>query len=136
MPVPSVPHTGTITVTGLTAHGYHGVLPSERTTGQLFVVDVEMEIDWPTVDELSATLDYGAIARRIVSHITGKPVRLIETLASQIANDLATTPGVRALTVCVHKPNAALGVQFDDVRVRVAWPVPRPPQIPPSGDTL
>jgi len=117
-PTPS-PTTGTITLTGLTARGYHGVLTSERTTGQVFVVDVELEIDWPVIDELAGALDYGTVARRVVAHITGKPVRLIETLASQIADDIAATPGVRSLEVCVHKPHAPLDLTFDDVCVRL-----------------
>ena len=34
-----------ITLTGLRARGHHGVLDHERATGQVFLVDLELDVD-------------------------------------------------------------------------------------------
>ena len=55
-----------ISLTGITAFGYHGVFDSERRQGQKFVVDVSCLIDLSSAasnDDLGDTIDYGALAR-------------------------------------------------------------------------
>jgi len=111
----SVPRTGVLRLTGVRAHGRHGVLPEERRDGQDFVVDARLRIEWPAADALEATVDYAALARRIEAHITGEPWQLIESLAQAIAEDLANSPRVRQVRVRVHKPGAPLGVECADV---------------------
>src|SRR5690606_27323449 len=59
--------TDSITLTGLRAMGYHGVLPHERVEGQLFVVDVVLHLPLGPAaagDDLGATVDYGVLANR------------------------------------------------------------------------
>ena len=52
-----------ITLRGIAVHGYHGVFPEERRDGQLFVVDVELQLVLETrSDSLSDTVNYGEIA--------------------------------------------------------------------------
>ena len=110
--------SGVISVTGVRAYGYHGVLPEERRDGQPFVVDALVSIDWPPSDSLSDTVDYTEIADRVVARITGQPRQLIEQLATDIAEDLVTMPGVRRARVRVHKPQAPLGAEFADLFVQ------------------
>ena len=55
-----------IELRGLTVRGYHGVFDHERQDGQDFVVDITVWIDLVAAamsDELSDTLDYGALAQ-------------------------------------------------------------------------
>jgi len=109
-----------IALTGLTATGFHGVLPQERRDGQLFSVDVELSLPTPVSDDLDATVNYAAVAANAVAIITGEPVNLIETLAVRIADDLlATWSALRAVTVTVHKPQAPIGQTFSDVSCTV-----------------
>ncbi|MCL2315584.1 MAG: dihydroneopterin aldolase [Actinomycetia bacterium] len=119
--------TARLTLTGLRARGFHGVLPEERALGQIFVVDVIADVDAPDHDDLAATLDYAALARRIVDHVGGEPCQLIETLAARIADDLVTTDRVHRITVRVHKPDAPLGVDFTDVSVELTRTAPAAP---------
>ena len=114
--------TDTISVTGITARGRHGVLSFEREVGQPFIVDVEMAVDTSragAADDLSLTVDYGTVSIEVVRVITGPPFQLIETLAERIAERIKRFPGVEGVTVTVHKPFAPVPEIFEDVRVRI-----------------
>lgn len=109
-----------IVLEGVSATGYHGVLPEERRNGQPFVVDVELVTDTSVAadsDDLGDTINYAAVAADVRDIITGEPVDLIETLAERIARICLTRSGVVAVQVTVHKPQAPVGVPFTDVRV-------------------
>jgi 7,8-dihydroneopterin aldolase/epimerase/oxygenase len=109
-----------ITLTGLWVPGRHGVYEHERVQGQEFVVDVAVWLDLgpaATTDQLSATLDYGALAQRAAQIVGGDPCNLIETLAARIATEVLTDPRVHAVEVTVHKPQAPLPLAFTDVSV-------------------
>jgi dihydroneopterin aldolase len=107
--------TGTIAITGLEAVGRHGVFAYERELGQRFTVDLEITIDWPERDSLTATLDYSAIAQETVALIAGEPVALIETLAGKIADQILTHRQVLKVRVTVNKPEAPIPVTFATV---------------------
>lgn len=110
----------TITLTGVTATGHHGVFAAERRDGQPFIVDAVLLVRRVEVtDDLTTTVDYGEVATTIVSLIEGDPHDLIETLATEIAGTLASQPGVLEAKVTVHKPQAPIAVPFADVSVTV-----------------
>ncbi|MGJ3508970.1 dihydroneopterin aldolase [Enemella sp. A6] len=111
---------GQIKLTGIAAHGHHGVFEHERRNGQRFVVDVTLELDLTAAvetDELSHTVDYGALAQAIVADITGEPLNLIEALAGRIAATCLADDRVAEVSVTVHKPQAPITVPFEDVAV-------------------
>lgn len=114
-----------IRLTGLSARGYHGVLPAEREDGQLFIVDAELRLgpagtaSPATADDLAASVDYSHVATVIVDLIEGEPVNLIETLAARIADAVLSFAGVREVEVTVHKPQAPIEVAFDDVAITI-----------------
>ena len=49
--------------------------------------------------------------------LAGEPVNLLETLAQRLADVCLAYPLVDAVEITVHKPQAELGVPFDDVTV-------------------
>lgn len=109
-----------IALTGLRARGYHGVYESERAYGQEFVVDAVLELDLHPAgasDSVTETVDYGALAGRLVEVITGPPVNLIETLAARLIEACLADQRVAAATVTVHKPQAPIRHEFADVAV-------------------
>ncbi|MGH3590394.1 MAG: dihydroneopterin aldolase [Pseudonocardiaceae bacterium] len=109
-----------ITLTGLRVAGHHGVHEHERTHGQEFVVDATVWLDLEpagVTDELSATLDYGALAQLAARIIGGQPYNLIETVATRIATEVLTDQRVQAVEVTVHKPQAPIPLSFTDVSV-------------------
>jgi dihydroneopterin aldolase len=112
-----------ITVSGLRAFGHHGVFDHERQYGQEFVVDAILWLDTrpaAATDDLALTVDYAQIAARLASIISGEPVALIETLASQLASAcMQASPMVREVEITVHKPQAPLSHPFGDVAVTI-----------------
>lgn len=111
-----------IILRGLSATGYHGVLPEERRNGQPFLADVVLHTDIHAAaasDDLSLTVDYSAVAAGVVAIIEGDPVDLIETLAQRMAARCLAYPGVQKVQITVHKPQAPVGVPFEDVAVVV-----------------
>ena len=114
-----------IRLTGLSARGHHGVLPSERQEGQLFSVDLVLDLGQrgtavaAQTDSLDDAVDYSAVASQVIEVIEGEPVNLIETLAERVADVALAHHRVRSVRVTVHKPQAPLTVAFDDVAVSI-----------------
>ncbi len=116
-----------ISLTGVSAFGYHGVLAHERETGQTFRADVVLHADIRRAgrtDDLEHTIDYGAVAESIVAAIEGEPVNLIESLAQRISDSVfAVTHSeevhISVVEVTVHKPQAPIDVEFADVAVSI-----------------
>lgn len=114
--------TDTITLTGLTARGHHGVFEFERRQGQDFVVDAMLELDTTTAartDDVADTAHYGDLAGRLVAVIEGEAVNLIETLAQRLADACLLDRHVDAVTITVHKPQAPIVHTFGDVAVTI-----------------
>ena len=91
--------------------GRHGVTPAEESVGAWFSVDVELGVDLAAAavtDELAATVDYGAVAKRVVEIGTGPRVNLIERLAGVIAERLLSEFPAREVRVRVRKMTAPL----------------------------
>ncbi len=111
-----------IAVRGLTAHAHHGVYAFERERGQTFRVDAVLELDTVPAaagDDLERTVNYAELAQRLHAVLTGEPVDLLETLAQRLAEVCLADPLVDAVEITVHKPEADLGVVFDDVTVTI-----------------
>jgi dihydroneopterin aldolase len=111
-----------ITLTGLRASAFHGVLAHERANGQLFLIDVVVHLSLREAgasDALSATIDYGELADRIVAAVESDPVDLIETVAERVAALVLEYPMAMLAEVTVHKPSAPITVPFADVSVTI-----------------
>ncbi|MDU0349156.1 2-amino-4-hydroxy-6-hydroxymethyldihydropteridine diphosphokinase [Actinomyces sp. MRS3W] len=115
-----------IRLTGLSARGYHGLLPFERTEGQLFTADVTVFLGErgtavaAVTDSVTDAVNYVDVARAVVGVIEGEPVGLLETLAERVSEAVLALPRVTAVEVTVHKPQAPLDVAFDDVSVSIS----------------
>ncbi|MGA7050482.1 MAG: dihydroneopterin aldolase [Mycobacterium sp.] len=111
-----------IELRGLKVHGRHGVFDYERANGQHFLIDVTVWIDLAraaATDELADTYDYSALARLAADTVAGPPRNLIETVGGEIADQVMDDERVHAVEVVVHKPQAPIPQQFDDVAVVV-----------------
>ena len=112
-----------ISLLGLRAFGRHGVLDHERRDGQEFVVDAVLWVDSrqaAATDDLSLTVDYGAVAGQLAAVVSGEPVALIETLAGRLAATcLSAHEAVREVEITVHKPHAPLVQSVRDVTVTI-----------------
>ena len=112
-----------ISIKGIQALGYHGLLEDERKNGQLFIVDVEVELDLSKAgksDDIKKSVDYNALAILIHNEITGPAVNLIESLAHRIGiKALDSFKEIDEIKVTVHKPKAPIEVSFTDVSVSI-----------------
>ena len=111
-----------IAVRGLTAHANHGVYAVEREQGQTFTVDAVLDLDTAPAaagDDLDRTVNYAELAQQLHAVLTGEPVDLLETLCQRLADVCLSDPLVAAVEITVHKPQAELGVAFDDVTVSI-----------------
>lgn len=92
--------------------GRHGVLAVEAERLQPFEVDVILELDLSSAgntDDLSRTVDYGALFAAARDVVEGPHVALLETLAERIAAAvLAGSTPASAITVRVRKLEAPL----------------------------
>jgi 7,8-dihydroneopterin aldolase/epimerase/oxygenase len=111
-----------ITLRGLRVFARHGVLEDERRDGQEFLIDAVFWLDTRPAaagDDLTKTVDYGALADRLV-HLAGDPpVNLIETLAERLAQACLAEPAVAEVEITVHKPHAPIAHPFDDVTITI-----------------
>ena len=111
-----------IELRGIRARGHHGVLESERIAGQPFIADVTLAVDIRRAagsDDLADTVDYSVVAQAVHAELAGSPVDLIETLAERIAERCLSVPGVHAVEISLHKPEAPVGVPASDVVLHI-----------------
>lgn len=70
-------------------------------------------------DEISTTVDYGILAQAIHRRVSGERWNLIERVAERVADLVLEDHRIARVEVTVHKPEAPIPVEFDDVRVTV-----------------
>ena len=122
MPVVAELTPDRIAIRGLRAHGHHGVYAFERERGPMFRVDAVLELHTAAAaagDDLDKTVNYAELAHELYAVVAGEPVNLLETLAQRLAAVCLANPLVDAVEITVHKPQAELGVPFDDVTVTI-----------------
>ncbi len=89
---------------GLEVFGRHGVLEEEKRDGQIFVYDVELEVDQPAADQIDAAVDYRLVADCVREVSDSRSFDLIEALAAAVADALVVRLGVAHVRVRVRKP--------------------------------
>jgi dihydroneopterin aldolase len=104
----------TIEVRGIEVYGFHGVLADERERGQLFVVDLEREVDpdlaarAATNDRIEDAVDYRDVVDAVGEVSDARAYQLLEAFSTALAETLlARFPLVRA-RVAVRKPEVVL----------------------------
>ena len=87
-------------------HGFHGVNPEERTLGQLFVVNLAVEIDLTKPgrsDRLEDTVSYTHLYRTVQAVMEGEPRMLLEAVAQAVADQVLSSFPVDGVEVSVKK---------------------------------
>lgn len=105
---------------GLEAKAVIGIYDWERTIRQTIILDLEMGTDISkaaATDDISHTLDYKAVSKRISSFIEDSSFFLVETMAEEVAKIILSefpTPWVR---VTLNKKGAIRGAT--DVGIQI-----------------
>lgn len=114
-----------IELRGLRVLGTHGVLVEERDRAQPFEVDLFLDVDLRAAgrsDALADTVDYGELAERVASVVSGERHALLERLADRIAESVRLDPRVTSVTVEVRKLRPPVPVDLASAGVRVVRP--------------
>lgn len=83
-----------------------GVPEQERKTAQRLLLTIEMDHnldDAARKDDLGATIDYFAVARRLLNLGEGREWKLIESVAAEVAETILREFGCAAVEVEVKK---------------------------------
>jgi dihydroneopterin aldolase len=101
-----------------------GVTDEERRAAQTLLVDVRLtplSVTDYAADDLSSTVDYGAVARVVVATAAERPYRLLERLSTEIADRLWAMAALADLHVTVRKPSPPVGSPAAAAAVQVTY---------------
>lgn len=112
-----------IELRGIELFGHHGVGEEERARGQRFVYDIELEVgDRGADDRIEGAVDYRDVAATVREVASGQ-FRLLEALATTIADTLVERFPVEHVRVRVRKPEVRpAGVDLEFAAVTVERP--------------
>ena len=89
-----------------------GIYDWERKVRQTISLDLEMGADIrraAETDDIEDTLNYKAVAKRLIAFVEESEFQLVETLAEKIAAIVLSEFSVPWLRLTVHKPGAVRG---------------------------
>ena len=89
-----------------------GIYDWERKVRQTISLDLEMATDISKAaasDSIDDTLNYKAVAKRLIAFVGESEFQLVETLAERIAGIVTEEFGVSWLRLKLHKPGALRG---------------------------
>ncbi|NTW81802.1 MAG: dihydroneopterin aldolase [Chlorobiaceae bacterium] len=103
------PSLSCVRLINMVFYAFHGVLKEEHAVGAKYEVDAELYFDFSEAaknDDLTKTVDYSAVYRKIREALTLGKYFLIETVAYEIAIDLLREfPVVNHAVIKVRKRN-------------------------------
>lgn len=109
-----------VQIRGLAVDTIIGVFDWEQRVKQTLLIDIDLHYNISAAannDDLRQAVDYQAVADRIRQHASSARLKLIETLAEQLAAIVLAEFSVQACGITVHKPSAIEGAE--DVSVRI-----------------
>ena len=89
-----------------------GFIEWERRIKQTVVIDLEMPVDCrraALTDEVTETIDYKKVSKRIIAFVEASQFKLVETLAHRTAMLIIEEFGVEWIRLSVNKPGAIRG---------------------------
>ncbi len=101
-----------------------GIYDWERKIRQAVVLDIEMAFDNTRpagTDDITDTLDYKAVSKRLIQYVSESEFGLVETLAERCAGIITGEFGVQHVRLKLSKPGAvrgskAVGVMIERTR--------------------
>ncbi len=91
-----------------------GVNDWEREVRQTVSLDLEMATDIHAAaetDDVADTIDYKAVAKRLIDFVEGTDFQLVESIAERVSDIIREEFGVSWVRLRVSKPGAVTGAQ-------------------------
>ena len=101
-----------VIVNGLEIFAFHGISDEEKKNGTLFIIDIEIEVDFSKAayeDNLAYTIDYSRVCA-IAEEQMKITSNLVEHAAQRIVNAIYQSfSGIKKVKICIQKtkPNIA-----------------------------
>ena len=112
-----------IRIDNLEVYAFHGVYPEEKEKGQKFFVNAILYLNTRTAgiaDDLSLSVDYGAVCHKLTDWMKEKKHDLLEAVAEELAKRLLLEYSeLREVSVEIRKPQAPIGLPFESVSVKI-----------------
>jgi len=89
-----------------------GIYDWERRTRQTIILDLEMSADIAhaaTTDHIDDTLNYKAVAKRLIKFVSESEFQLVETLAERCTQIIREEFSVRGVRLTLNKKGAVRG---------------------------
>lgn len=116
------PSDDRIELRGLHVSARCGVLPEERDRAQPLEIDLDLQLDLRPAgqsDDLTETVDYGAVCDLVARVCAAGAPRLLEHLAEQIAEELLASTTADEVVVAVRKLRPPVPQQLATSGVRI-----------------
>jgi dihydroneopterin aldolase len=94
---------------GLTAECVIGFIDWERRVKQTVVVDLELPVDCRQAamsDDVTDTVDYKKVSKRVLAFIEASEFKLVETLAQRLAMLILEEFAIEWIRLSINKPGA------------------------------
>lgn len=112
-----------IEIRSLRLLGVHGLLPEERRRPQPFELDLDVVVDLAAAgssDDLSDSVDYGAVTAAARQVVEDESFGLLEALADHLSRAvLAVDPRIAEVTVAVRKLHPPVPADLGTAGVRI-----------------
>ena len=108
----SMPYSDRIFLRGLEVECIIGFIEWERRIKQTVVIDLELPVDCrraSQTDEVTDTLDYKKVAKRVIAFVETSEFKLVETLAQRLALLVLSEFALEWVRVSINKPGAIRG---------------------------
>lgn len=113
-----------ITIDGLKVYAYHGVLPIERSVGNMFEISIDLCYDALTAmksDNIDTALNYASVVS-LVTQVMAIPEHLLEHVCFKIATKISYKfSEVTEGTVTIKKLKPPIPEQMDSVGFTLTW---------------
>ncbi|XP_026444466.1 dihydroneopterin aldolase 2-like [Papaver somniferum] len=108
---------------GMMFHGYHGVLPEEKTLGQKFVIDMDAWVDLREPgksDNINDSVSYVDLYNIVKDVVEGPGFNLLETVAHLIATKtLERFSQISTVRVKLGKPHMSIQGPVDYLGIEI-----------------
>jgi len=121
-----------IHLTGIRSYGYTGALPEEQVLGQWFEVELSLWLDLSQPghsDRLEDTLDYRAVIQLVQERVQTTRFKLLERLATAIAEEILALEDVEQIQVRLTKLAAPIPNFTGQVTVEIIRPAQPPSSV-------
>ncbi len=102
--------------------GHHGALPGEQDRAQSFEIDLDIYLELSAgqlTDDLSSTVDDGAVTMTAVTIVESTRFALLEALAGAIADAILLDARIARVEVVLRKLAPPIAARLGSVGVRI-----------------